>query len=248
MAGVDKGKNGFPTEHLPDGWQDWPTLREAANLIGMTSVRLSSYAKVGAIKKYVAPNAKGSLIGSYRFDPADLEALSNSLADEEEAEKVPTTADTVRASVEGLKQSQAHAERFVTLFEEPYKFVLTTLREENAALRTECAALRAERKQLEELREQTRSTQAIEAIAMAELKGEQHTKEQALELAKPVLKHFINAALLKGGVDPKLIALKDAVEGVPRTTYEALFASGILPDEVVAKLKVGLAWEEAPPP
>lgn len=237
-----KGTNGAA---LPEGWEDWPTLAQAAPLIGLTSAKLSQLVKLGAIKKYAAPNSKGSKLGSYRFDPDDLERLEETLADEAEKETVPTTADTIRASNDGMKQAQAHAERLITLFEGPYQSVLAALKEENAALRADNQALRAERTALEALREQVRSTAAIEQIAMAEMKSSAETKAQALEMAKPVVKHFINAALIKGGVDPRLLALKDAVESIPRTTFEALFESGILPAAVTDKLKIGLAWEES---
>ncbi len=234
------------TSHLPEGWQDWPTMREAAALIGMTAAKLSSYVKTGAIKKYAAPNAKGSKLGSYRFDPEDLERLEDALADDEEAATVPTTADTVRAANDGMKQAQAHAARLVTLFETPFNQVLKTLQEENAALRADNAKLREERQSIEALREEVRSTKAVEAIAMAQLDSERKTKDEAITLAKPVVQHFINAALLKGGIDPKMVALKDAVANIPRETLAALFAAELLPADVIEKLKFGLSWEATP--
>lgn len=248
MAGEakHKGANGAAAS-LPEGWEDWPTLAQAAPLIGLTSAKLSQLVKLGAIKKYAAPNSKGSALGSYRFNPDDLERLEETLADEAEQAAAPTTADTVRASNDGAKQAQAHAERLVTLFEEPYKFVLTALREENAALRAELATMRAERKSYEELREATRSNAAVEAIAMAEVQSNAKTKDTALEMAKPIVKHFVNAALMKGGIDPKLIALKDALEGIPRETFGALFDAGVLPEAVTEKLKYGIGWEDTKP-
>lgn len=241
-----KGTNGAAVAALPEGWEEWPTLAQAAPLIGLTTTKLSQYVRIGAIRKYAAPNSKGSALGSYRFNPDDLERLEESLSDEAEQAQAPTTADTVRAANDGMKQAQAHAERLVTLFEAPFNSVLKALQDENAALRADNAVLRAERASIEALREEVRSTKAAEEIARTQLAHEQATKDQALEIAKPVVKHFINQALLKGGLDPRLVALKDAVEAIPRETFEALFSAGILPDAVTQKLKVGLAWEEKP--
>lgn len=247
MAEVDSRKNG--TAGLPEGWQDWPTLTQSAKLLRISKERFSEYVKLGVIKKYPAPNSRGSALGSYRFNPTDLDELEERLEDEEVERREeplvsPTTADTVRASNEGMKMAQEHAQRLVSLFEDNFKFVMAAIREENAALRADNALLRLERKDLEQMREEVRATKSVEALAMAELKSEADTKAQAIEIAKPIVKHFINAALVKGGVDPRLLALKEAVEAIPKGTFGALFDSGILPDEVVAKLKVGLAWEE----
>ena len=241
-----KGTNGAAIAALPEGWEDWPTLAQAAPLIGLTSAKLSQYVKIGAIRKYAAPNSKGSALGSYRFNPDDLERLEESLSDDAEKAEAPTTADTVRAANDGMKQAQAHAERLVTLFETPFNTVLKVLQEENAALRADNAALRADRAAIEAMREEVRSTKAAEEIAKTQLAHEQATKDQAIELAKPVVQHFINAALLKGGVDPRLVSLKDAVQAIPRETFEALFSADILPDAVTKKLKIGLAWDEKP--
>lgn len=219
-------------------------MHQAANLLGITSAQLSRYVKTGAIRKWSAPNSRGSAIGSYRFDPSDLERLESALADEAEASEQPTTADTVRASVEGLKQAQAHAERLVNLFEEPYKRLLDSLHAEIAALSADNKELRAERVKLEELREEVRSTRAAETIALEQLRSEQATKAEAIAIGKPIVQHFVNAALLKGGVDPRMIALKDAVAGIPRDTLAALFSADLLPADVIEKLKFGLNWEE----
>ena len=246
MASTDKSKNGASTASLPEGWEEWPTMLQAANLLGITSARLSQYVKTGAVRKYAAPNSRGSAIGSYRFDPAELERLEEVLADEAERAAAPTTADTVRASVEGQKVAQGHVERLITLLEGPYKYLVDALRLENEALRADNAALRAERKSLEAMREDMRSQKVVEELALLEVKSAQETKQQAVEIAKPIVKHFINAALLKGGADPRLLALKEAVEAIPKATFAALFESGILSEEIASKIKFGLAWEETP--
>lgn len=245
MAEAAERKNG--AGKLPDGWEEWPTLTQAANLIGLTRTRLSSYIKTGALKKYQAPNSKNTGVGSYRIDPDDLHRLEEQLEDESAEQATPTTADVVRASVEGQKAATAHAERLISLLEGPYKFVLDGLREENSALRAELKAMREERATLEAQREEARSSRALEELALTELRNEQATKQQALDVAKPLVEHFVKAALLKGGVDPKLIALREAVAGIPRDTYAALFASNFLPPEVVAKLKIGLDWRDDEP-
>jgi hypothetical protein len=231
----------------PEGSEDWPTLGEVAKTLGLTRSKVSTLVANGRLKKYTTPNSKGgSGIPAWRFDPEDVDALEDELVEEKESAATPTSADVVRASVEGLKAAQSHAERLVALFEEPYGFVLQTLREENAAMRLELQTMRAERVALEAQREEWRSTRAVEAIVVQEASDAAATKREAIELAKKVGLHFLNQQALKNGVDPKLIMLRDAVASIPRESIEVAFAMGVIPPEAEAKLKAALDWVDAP--
>lgn len=232
------------SDEMPDGWQDWPTLGEAANLSGISRARLTTYIKNGTLKKWVAPNSKGA-VGTYRINPEDLEALEAAVAEEEEAKAAPTTADVVRASVEGLKQAQQHAERLITLFEQPYRHVTNALREENDALRKELETMRTERAKFETEREAARQGQALIGLEVAEQAAKQETKKQALEMAKPLVASFMQKHL-GIAVDPRMLKLKQAVETIPRDSFAVLFKMGVLPPEAEALLKEGLDWKDEP--
>jgi hypothetical protein len=229
---------------LPPGAEEWPTLTEAANMSGISRARLTEYIKRGALSKVLDPNGKGPA-GSFRINPEELQLVEELEADEQTRREAPTTADVVRASVEAVKQATAHNERLITLFDGPYKFVLDTMREENAALRAELATMRTERAALQKLQEETRSAQALESLVLAEVQGDQNTKREAIDLAKKIiapmaLKHF-------GVVDPRAQALQDALAAIPRESFEVLFKMGVLPPEAEAKLKVGLDWKDPEP-
>jgi hypothetical protein len=244
VAEADKRTNGAS---IPAGWEEWPTLSEAANLTGISRARLTTYIKTGALKKHVAPNSKGA-VGTYKINPDELEALEAAIADDDAKAEAPTTADVVRASVEGLKQAQAHSERLVTLFEQPYRHVVDALRDENNALRSELTAMRVERAANEVARESMRSTQALESMALLELKGQQDTKREAFELAKKLGGVLYNKHLANSGVPPELIQLKEAVESIPPDMFGILFKMGILPEAAAAKLKAALKWKDEPEP
>lgn len=244
MSEPNKRRLGTPA---PEGSEDWPTLGEAAKQLGLTRSKFSALVGAGRIKKYTTPNTKGGAgIAAYRFDPEELDELEDALIDESESASQPTTADVVRASVEGLKQAQAHTERLVTLFDEPYQFVLTTLREENAALRTELQVMRTERAEFQRQLEEWRSNRAVEAIVVQEAQDAAATKREALDLAKKVGLHFMNQHALKNGADPQLLMLRDAVLSIPRESLELAFHMGVLPPDVEQKLKLALDWKDAP--
>lgn len=244
MAEPNKRRTGLP---LPEGSEEWPTLGEAAKLLGLSRSKVSTLVANGRLKKYTTPNSKGGAgIAAFRFDPEELDELEDSLIDESETASQPTTADTVRASVDGLKAAQAHTERLVSLFEEPYRFVLQTLREENAALRAELKVMRDERATLEAQREEWRSSRAVEAIVLQEANDAATTKKEAIDMAKKVGVHFMNQHSLKNGVDPQLVMLRDAVMAIPRESLEVAFTMGVLPPEAEAKLKAAIGWTDAP--
>jgi hypothetical protein len=233
--------------NAPEGSEDWPTLGEAAKQLNLSRSKFSALVGAGRIKKYTHPNPKGGAgIPSYRFNPEDVDALEDELLDATEAANAPpTSADVVRASVDGLKAAQAHTERLVTLFEEPYHFVLTTLREENAAMRAELQVMRTERATLEAQREEWRSTRAVEALVVQEANDAAATKREAIDVAKKIGLHFMNQQAIKNGVDPKLVMLRDALASIPRDSIELAFRMGVIPPEAEAKLRVALDWPEA---
>ncbi len=231
---------------LPAGWETWPTLTEAANLIGVSRKRLSEFVKLGVVKKHLAPNSKGSGIGSYRLNPDELAVLEDQIAEQDEAgTAAPSTADVVRESAASAKQAREHAERLITLLTDPLQQVMTALREENAALRVELGSMRKERAELHAQQETIRSAQALEQMALVELKGDQDTKREAIDLAKKILgpmalKHF-------GIVDPRAAALQEALALIPKDSFEVLFKMGVLPPEAEQKLKIGLDWKDPEP-
>lgn len=232
----------------PEGSEDWPTLGEVAKTLGLTRSKVSTLVANGTLKKYTTPNSKGGAgIPAWRFDPEEVDALEDSMAEDREAALAPpTAADVVRASVEGLKVAQAHAERLVTLFDGPYKFVLDTLRDENAAQRAELATMRAERAALEAQREEWRSNRAVEALVVQEANDAAATKREAIDVAKKIGLHFMNQQAIKNGVDPKLVMLRDALASIPKESIELAFHMGVIPPEAEAKLRVALDWPETP--
>jgi hypothetical protein len=234
------------SSNLPEGWEEWPTFTQAANLIGISRKRLSELVRDRGVKKIIGP--RGAL-GGFRLDPSDVETLESvlELESDEDTQAVavatPSMGEVVRSAVDGAKQAQAHAERLVTLFDGPYKFVLDTLRAENESLRAELVVMRKERAELELQRESARSTRALEDLALVELKSEASTKAEAVDL----LKRLGSAMMAKHmGVDPRHVALKEAVESIPRESFEVLFKMGVLPPEAEAKLKMGLDWKDEP--
>lgn len=242
------GGGASESSFLPEGWEDWPTLTQAAKLLTISRRRLAELIGEHSLKKVIGP--RGSL-GGFRLDPRDVDMLENLLESEDEADAAPataavTTAETVRASVEGLKQAQQHAERLITLFDGPYKFVLDTLRAENGALREELTKMRAERAQWQADREAARSQQTMEALALAEVKSEAHTKAEAVDLLKKLAVPMLSKHL--GITDPRAQALQEALAAIPRESFEVLFKMGVLPPEAEAKLKVGLDWKDEPAP
>lgn len=241
------GKNGGspPSETLPEGWQEWPTLSEAANLIGMPRKKLSEFVKLGVVKKIVGP--KGAL-GGYRLNPDDLRRLEEQVDEEDDTAQraAPTRDDVNKAAVDGMKLAQEHARALVTLFENPYQHVLKTLREENESLRAELKQMRSERASDEARREAERSTRAVELVALKEVEGEQETKREAWALARKVGEYVVRKKMIGDGVDPRLVALHEAMSKIPRESFEVLFTMGVLPKDAEAKLKEGLDWKDEP--
>jgi hypothetical protein len=241
------GATVVPSAHLPEGWEDFPKSTQVAAELGLSRVRLAALCAKHAIKRVVGP--KGSL-GGFRIHPDDVARLDEILEGEEDEQDEkplpPTTGDVVRASVDGLKQAQAHTERLVTLFDGPYKFVLDTMREENGALRAELATMRTERAEWQAQREQARQQESLEAMALVEIKSEAATKSAAIDLAKKIGTHMLQKHL--GMADPKVAALQAALAAIPRESFEVLFKMGVLPPEAEAQLKIGLDWQDSPAP
>lgn len=239
------GKNGGspPSAALPDNWTEFPTLSEAANLINISRKRLSEFIKLGVVKKYVGP--RGAL-GGYRIDPEDLHRLEEQIEEETAATVAPSKDDANKALIDGMKLAQEHARALVTLFEGPYQHVMTALREENTALRAELVTMRTERAANDAQREESRAARAIEAVALKEVEGEQETRREAVGLAKKVGEYLLRKKLMGEGIDPRLIALQEAMAQIPRESFDVLFKMGILPSDVEGKLKEGLGWKEEP--
>jgi uncharacterized membrane protein len=234
-------------DRYPEGWENWPTMTIAAESLGVSRKKLSELIRSGQLKKYTGPRG---IPGGYRVNPEEVELFAEQLADAEDAAETakpadaPSTAEVVRASIDGAKQAQAHAERLITLFDAPYKFVLDTLRDENTALRAELLQMRSERASQEAVREQNRQQQTLEAMALTELKTAAATKAEAIDLLKKLAVPMMAKHL--GVADPRMVALQEALAAIPRESFAVLFKMGVLPPEAEAKLKIGLDWQDAP--
>jgi len=236
---------------VPEGWSTWPTISQAAALNGLSRKRVSDFLRAGALSKHFGPRGPQ---GGYRIDPEELEALLEKMSEAEDDGSEPSSAApggsmvadfslVLRAQADGLRQAQAHNERLMTLFDEPYKHVLDTLRQSNAELRAELVAMRAERAAAEVQREESRSQRALEEIALTEVKAEANTKAEAFDLVKKLGTAMLNKHM---GVDPRTVALQNALAAIPRESFEVLFKMGVLPPEAEAQLKVGLDWKDEP--
>lgn len=241
-------KNAFEALDPPEGWESFPTLTSTATRLNITRFKLGKLVQQGGLRMYKGADRNGG----YRIHPDDVELLESQL-DEAAAEAVeedddqplpPSTGDAVKASVDGMKQAQAHVERLITLLEQPMRATIKTLQEENAELRTENSKLREERRATEAERvaltlEQLRATLDVERERSADRR-----KDQALDLAKNIGMGLWRQHI--GEQDPKLAALVKAVHAIPRDSYAVLFKMGVLPPEAEAALKVGLDWKDEP--
>jgi hypothetical protein len=240
--------------NMPSDANDWLDLPGACSFLAVSRVRVHQLVREGRLTRFQIPGANKGEPPRLRFDPAELSALVDELeADKEDAAAQPAPPvalatpgmpELLRATVDGLRAAQAHAERLVTLFDGPYKFVLETLREENAAQRAELQVMRKERVELEAQREEFRSTRSAEAIVEQEVKASADLKREAVGMAKKLALHMLHQQSLKDGIDPKLVMLRDAIASIPRESIEVAFKMGVIPPDAEAKLRVALDWAD----
>lgn len=180
-------------EPIPAGsdipWNKWPGRTNAARELGVSPSRFRELLQEGALKEYKAPD------DSRRYNPEQLEELSETLAGEETAERRETMSlggiaiEGTKSAIDITRQAHGHLERCLTL--------LCTVVEKNAATQQQSndALLRAldfslkrqemlEATHLEAVKAQEDSrTARIEAEAASELALLQEARRQALMAA-----------------------------------------------------------------
>lgn len=94
-------------------WLTWPGRQNAPSIVGITKARFAEFLVTGKIVEYICPDK------SKRYSPEDLRVLADEIAFEPPAEdetrsKIGGIAvDSAQATVDLLKQYQAHTERLI---------------------------------------------------------------------------------------------------------------------------------------
>lgn len=136
------------SETLPEGWNQWPGINDAARRLSVPHTRIKSWASEGALKWCMDPD------GRPRYDPKGLEELSAYLETGVEKQASPGIShDEFRAGTELVKQVLGHQERMVPLLASAMRDLNEGAKLQRDAYQAEILSLRERIKTLENERD-----------------------------------------------------------------------------------------------
>jgi len=180
------------SEHLPSGWESWPTMLDATKELSVHHTVIRRFVADGMLKQIVDPE------GRKRFAPADIVSLKAYAADLPDDEKQPPiravggiTHEEFAGATSLVKQVYAHHQTMIPLLVNAWAEVMRVGREQSERDARRIAELESARDAASLARENMISQEHERALASKVIEASEARKSKAfstlIDTAAPML-------------------------------------------------------------
>lgn len=213
-----------------DEWEQWYTIEEAADELGISTRTLQRHEKEGLITRVKCPDK------IKRFKPADIEKLGGVVA--QKSERIGDKADLLSVAADLLRQSHAHNEKLIQQIVGPMQTLTTTFTEQIKVSHLRIAELEVKLGEQSKLHEEMVSKEHERNLEMLAFDASNTRKSEIMGMLKSQVPKILDVVAAKSD---KAVAAVKLIRSLDPIVVQGIQEGDFLTPEQKEQLKAILA-------